>query len=335
VALFQQVQDKLAALPGVQSASAINHLPVGGDIWDFGYEVVGRPAPPPGHEFGAVYRAIRTGYFETMQIPLLRGRAFTTRDDDRSPAVVIVNEAMAREQWPGEDPVGRQILLREPNQTPVQMTIVGVVRNVIQSDWTAAPDHEIYLPYLQRSNAFGLTALTFVLRTTAAPEALAKSTEAAVRGIDRSIPLSQVASMQHVITDKLWRSRVSAMLLATFAAIALALAAVGIYGVISYGVRERTREIGIRVALGGTQLDILRLVMKQSLRPVVAGVALGLCVALTASRLVTALLYQVTATDIATYMCVTLALMFTGILATCVPAWRAIKSDPLVALRHE
>jgi putative ABC transport system permease protein len=227
VALFQRVQGKLAALPGVQSASAINHLPVGGDIWEFGYEVVGRPAPPPGHEFGAVYRAIRTGYFETMQIPLLRGRAFTTRDDDRSPTVVIVNEAMAREQWPGEDPVGRQILSREPNQAPVQMTIVGVARNVIQSDWTTAPDHEIYLPYLQRPNAFGLTALTFVLRTTAAPEALAKFTEAAVRSIDRSIPLSQAESMQHVIADKLWRSRVSAMLLATFAASAHAKLAFG------------------------------------------------------------------------------------------------------------
>jgi len=210
-----------------------------------------------------------------------------------------------------------------------------VVKNVIQSDWAGVLDHEVYLPYLQRPNGFGLTALTFVLRTTAAPEAMAKSCESAVRAIDRSIPLSQVESMRHVIADKLWRSRVSAMLLLTFAAIALALAAVGIYGVISYGVRERTREIGIRVALGGTQLDILRLVMMQSLKPVAAGVALGLCLAMAASRLVTALLYQVTATDITTYLSVTLALICTGVLATCVPAWRAIKGDPLTALRHE
>jgi len=335
VALFQQVQDKLAALPGVQSASAINHLPIGGDIWEFGYDVVGRPAPPPGHEFGAVYRAIRTGYFETMQIPLLRGRHFTTRDDDRAPPVVIVNEAMARDQWPREDPIGRQILLREPNQEPVQMTIVGVAKNALQSDWASAPDHELYLPYLQRPNAFGLTALTFVMRTSVDPDGLAKSCEAAVRAIDRSIPLSPAQSMQHVIADKLWRSRASAMLLGFFAAIALALAAVGIYGVISYGVRERTREIGIRVALGGTQLDILRLVMMQSLKPVAAGVALGICVAVAVSRLVTALLFQVTATDAATYVRVTLALIITGILATCVPAWRAIKADPLIALRHE
>jgi len=335
VALFQQVRDKLAALPGVQSASAINHLPIGGDIWAFGYDVVGRPAPPPGHEFGAVYRVIRTGYFETMQIPLLRGRDFAARDNERSPAVLIVNEAMAREQWPGANPVGRQILLREPNQPPIRMTIVGVVKNVVQSEWTAAPDHEVYLPYLQRPNAFGLTALTFVVRTTVSPEAVAKSCEAAVRAIDRGIPVSQVESMQRAIADKLWRSRVSAMLLGTFAAIALALAAVGIYGVISYGVRERTREIGIRVALGGTRLDIWRLVMVQSLKPVGAGIALGICVAVAASRLVTALLYKVTATDITTYLCVTLALIFTGIVATCVPAWRAVKADPLIALRHE
>jgi putative ABC transport system permease protein len=282
-----------------------------------------------------VYRVIRAGYFETMQIPLLRGRAFTARDDDRSPAVVIVNEAMARQQWPGEDAVDRQIVLREPNEPAVRMTIVGVVKNVRQSDWTGAPDHEMYLPYLQRPNAFGLTALTYVVRTAGEPEMLAKSCEAAVRGIDRSIPLSQVESMQRVIADKLWRSRVSAVLLGIFAAIALALAAVGIYGVISYGVRDRTREIGIRVALGGTRTDILRLVMTTSLRPVSIGVALGLCVAIAASRLINALLYQVTATDTATYVWVVVVLAVTGILATCVPAWRAIKADPLIALRHE
>jgi predicted permease len=270
-----------------------------------------------------------------MQIPLLRGRDFTARDDDHSPAVVIVNEAMARRQWPGENSVGRQILFHGPDREPVRMTIVGVVKNVRQSDWTGEPDHEVYLPYLQRPNAFGLTTLTFVVRTMVDPEALAKSCETAVRAIDRSIPLSQVESMQRVIADKLWRSRVSAMLLAVFAAIALALAAVGIYGVISYGVRERTREIGIRVALGGTQLDILRLVTIASLKPVMAGLALGTCVAIAASRLVTALLYQVTATDVPTYLCVILALIFTGIVATCVPAWRAIKADPLIALRHE
>jgi ABC-type antimicrobial peptide transport system permease subunit len=141
--------------------------------------------------------------------------------------------------------------------------------------------------------------------------------------------------MQRVIADKLWRSRVSAVLLGIFAAIALALAAVGIYGVISYGVRDRTREIGIRVALGGTRTDILRLVMTTSLRPVSIGVALGLCVAIAASRLINALLYQVTATDTATYVWVVVVLTVTGILATCVPAWRAIKADPLIALRHE
>jgi putative ABC transport system permease protein len=335
LALFQRVQEKLETLPGVRSASAINHLPIGGDIWALGYDVVGRPAQPPGQEFGAVYRVIRAGYFETMQIPLLRGRAFTARDDDRSPAVVIVNEAMARQQWPGEDAVDRQIVLREPNEPAVRMTIVGVVKNVRQSDWTGAPDHEMYLPYLQRPNAFGLTALTYVVRTAGEPEMLAKSCEAAVRGIDRSIPLSQVESMQRVIADKLWRSRVSAVLLGIFAAIALALAAVGIYGVISYGVRDRTREIGIRVALGGTRTDILRLVMTTSLRPVSIGVALGLCVAIAASRLINALLYQVTATDTATYVWVVVVLTVTGILATCVPAWRAIKADPLIALRHE
>ena len=335
VVLFQKVQDGLATLPGVQSVSAINHLPIGGDIWAFDYDVVGLPAPPPGHGFGAVYRAIRTGYFDTMQIPLLRGRDFTLRDDQHAPAVVIVNEAMARAQWPAESPVGQQILLREPNQEPLPMTIVGVVKNVRQSDWTGEPDHEVYLPYLQRPGAFGLTALTFVVRTTGDPAALANACAGSVRAIDHNIPLSKVETMQQVIADKLWRSRVSAMLLGCFAAIALALAAVGIYGVISYGVRERTREIGIRVALGGTRLDIVRLVMAASLRPVAVGVALGIAAALLASRLIAELLYQVRPVDTATYSYAILVLMLTSFLATCVPAWRAMRADPLQALHHE
>ena len=335
VALFQKVRDGLAALPGVQSLSAINHLPIGGDIWAFDYDVVGRPAPPPGHGFGAVYRAIRTGYFDTMQIPLLRGRDFTLRDDERAPAVVIVNEAMARAQWPAESPIGRQILLREPNQEPLPMTIVGVVKNVRQSDWTGEPDHEVYLPYLQRPGAFGLTALTFVVRTTGDPAALANACAGSVRAIDHNIPLSKVETMQQVIADKLWRSRVSAMLLGCFAAIALALAAVGIYGVISYGVRERRREIGIRVALGGTRLDIVRLVMAASLRPVAMGVALGIAATLLASRLIAELLYQVRPVDMTTYSYAVFVLMLTSILATCVPAWRAMQADPLQSLHHD
>lgn len=333
--LLERVQETLAALPGVASVGAINHLPIGGDVWTLGYDVVGRPAPPPGHEYGAVYRVVRTGYFETMQIPLLRGRDLTARDDERSPAVVVINEALARRQWPGEDPVGRQILFRGPDAEAVRLTIVGVVKNVRQSDWTGAPDDEVYLPYLQRPHAFGLTALTFVVRTTVDPEALAKSCDAAVRAIDRSIPLSQVQSMQRVIADKLWRSRVSAMLLGAFAAIALALAAVGIYGVIAYSVRQRTREIGIRIALGGTPPDIMRLVMIESLKPVAAGILFGFCMALAGSRLLTVLLYQVTPTDPPTYLYVILALTLTGVLATGVPAWRATHADPLTALRHE
>jgi len=335
VALFQEVRARLAALPGAQSVSAINHLPVAGDIWAFGYDVVGRPAPPPGHGFGAVYRVISAGYFETMQIPLLFGRAFTVRDDERSPAVVIVNEAMARQQWPGQNPVGRQILLREPNREPVRMTVVGVVKNVVQSDWTGTLDHEVYLPYMQRPNAFGLSALSFVVRTTVAPEALARACELALREIDRSIPLSRVESVEQAIAGKLWRSRVTAVLLAAFAAIGLGLAAVGIYGVISYGVRDRTREIGIRVALGGTRADVLRLVMITSLKPVTVGIALGICAAIAASRFVTALLYQVTATDFSTYLWVVVTLICTAVLATGVPAWRATQADPVTALHHE
>ncbi len=335
VALFENVQERLSAVPGVRSASAINHLPVGGDIWAFGYDVVGRPAPAPGHEFGAVYRVIRPGYFATMQIPLLEGRVFTERDDQHSPAVVIINQAMAQRQWPGENPAGRQIVLREPGQAPLRMTVAGVVKNARQSDWTGAPDDEVYLPYLQRPDAFGLAAQTFIVRTAGDPDALANTCASTVRSIDRHIPLSRMQTMERVIADKLWRSRVSAMLLGTFAGIALVLAAVGIYGVISYGVRERTREIGVRMALGATSWDVLRLVVTESLKPVLAGIVLGVGVAAAASRLVAALLYDVSATDTATYAWVIACLALTGVMAAWLPAWRAIKTDPLIALRHE
>ncbi len=337
VALFKRVQDDLSSVAGVQSVGAINHLPIGGDLWTLGYDVIGRPAPPPGQDFSAVYRVIRTGYLQTMQIPLLRGRDFTEHDSEQAPAVVIINEALARRQWPNGDPVGQHIALHDlaGSGPPLPLTIVGVVKNVRQGAWTEDPDDEIYLPYLQRPAAFGLTTLTFVVRTGVDADAMIRTIHEHVANIDRGIPLSRVEPMEQVILDKLWRSRLSAMLLGMFAAIALVLAAVGIYGVIAYAVRQRTQEIGLRMALGATRRDVLALVMKESLTPVAIGIVLGMTTALMATRLLATLLYQVTATDPLTFALVVIALAATGALATAIPTWRAMNADPLTALRHE
>jgi predicted permease len=330
VALFKQVDQQVASIPGVASVGAINHLPIGGDVWNLGYAIEGRPAPPPGEGLGAVYRVVRTGYFETMQLPLDRGRDFTEQDNDKSPPVIIVNEALAHKHWPGADPVGKRIVFE--NQKP---TIIGVVKNAPQSDWTSAPGEEMYLPYLQRPNSMGMKQLTFVVRTRTNPESLAGAVQRQVWSIDKSLPVSQLMTMDQVIADKLWRSRLSTLLLGIFATIALALAAVGIYGVISYSVRQRTQEIGIRMALGAESADVLKLTLAASMKPVLAGIVAGLALALATSRLMATLLYRVQAADPYTFGAVTLILLSAAILASYLPARRATKVDPLITLRHE
>jgi putative ABC transport system permease protein len=330
LSLFKQVGDQVASIPGVASVGAINHLPIGGDVWNLGYAIEGRPAPPPGERPGAVYRVVRTGYFETMQLPLERGRDFTEQDNDRSPPVIIVNEALARRNWPDSSPIGKRIVFE--NQ---KMTIVGVVKNARQSDWTSEPGEEMYLPYLQRPNSMGLKQLTFVVRTRTNPESLAGAVQRQVSSIDKSLPVSHLMTMDQVIADKLWRSRLSTLLLGIFAAIALALAAVGIYGVISYSVRQRTQEIGIRMALGAARADVLKLTLVASMKPVLVGIGVGLALAAAGSRLMVTLLYRVPAADPYTFGAVTLVLLFSAMLAAYLPARRAARVDPLIALRHE
>ncbi len=329
--LFKRVTEQVSALPAVESVGSINHLPIGGDLWNLGYRIEGRPAPRPGEGSQAVYRVVKTGYFRTMQLPLARGRDITEQDNEKSPLVVINNEAMASRQWPAQDPIGRRISLS--GEKPV--TIIGVAANARQSDWTSKPDDEIYLPYLQRPNSLGLNQLTFVVRTRTAPESLISAIEKQVQGIDSDLPVSHLASMEQVIADKLWRSRLATVLLGIFAGIALVLAVIGIYGVISYSVRERTQEIGIRMALGAQSSQVLRLTLVESLKPILAGTAAGLVLAIVLSRLMSTLLYGVSAMDLYTFVAVTAVLIVSATLAAYAPARRAAKVDPLVALRYE
>ncbi len=326
IRFFEQLKPRLEALPGVQSVSLINHLPISGDLWTLGIIIYGRPDPPPAQQPTAAYRVVQPGYFATMKTPMLRGRDFTKHDLSDSDRVAIVNEALAKHHWPNEDAIGQRLRLG-----PKWMTIVGVVKNVKQSDWVDQPNDEIYLPHAQ-SDA-GFSYMTVVMRAQGDPLALAKAAQEQVRALDQDVPIAHVQSMEQVIADKLWRGRLAMTLLGLFSAIAVSLAALGIYGAISYAVSLRTGEIGIRMALGARSGDVLRMVLLEGLSLVGIGVIVGLSGAWMLTRTLGSLLYGVTARDPATFLAVPALLIALSAVACCVPALRASKVDPVNALR--
>lgn len=341
ITVFRRVADAIAAVPGVQSVSAINHLPISGDVWTLGYSIPGRPAPPPGQGPSAVYRVIRPGYFQTMQIPLIAGREFTEHDNAHSTPVVIISERLARDQWPGRNPVGQAFEIPQAPADPhnsapqTRFTIVGVAGNVRQSGWTAEPNEEYYLPYLQRADAWDQGHEAFVIRTVLDPKAIAQQAADRVHAVDPHVAISDLMPMDEIIGDKLWRSRLAATLLAGFGAIALILATVGIYGVIAYSVRQRRQEIGIRVALGATRWNVLGLALRESMGSVGAGLVIGLVLASAVTRWLAALLYGVERSDPSTFALVVIGLLATSAAATVIPTWRAMSANVVSALRDE
>jgi putative ABC transport system permease protein len=336
---YRAVLERIRSGPGVVSASAINHLPLAGDIWGFPFHVEGRPRPGPGEAPSAAYRVVFPGYFRTMGVTV-RGRDFDDRDDLGTPGVVIVNEWMAQRHWPGEDAVGKRITLGDLDKDPAWLTVVGVARNAARNEWAAAPEEEMFLPFLQtakyrESPQSPYTYMTMIVRTTGEPSAFAPLLRAAAWHADAGVTVSAVQTMDEVVAGATASPRFYLLLLASFAAVALALAAVGIYGVMSYSVAQRRNEIGIRMALGAGSGDVLRLVMREAALVSAVGGAVGLVVALLVTRLMGALLYGVGATDPVTFVGVGALLAVVALLATYVPARRAIRVDPLKALRAD
>ena len=333
--MFLRVRERLASLPGVTAVSAINHLPLAGDVWNLGYTIDGRPTPAPGDRWSAVYRIVQPGYFEAMALPLLAGRDFTSADSASAPHVAIVNQAMVDRRWPGESPLGRRIRLPGMSDVQAPITIVGVARNARQSDWTGAPDDEVYLAHAQRSREFGLTTLTFVLRTRVDPEGVAAAIPRAIAELERSIPVADAGTMSDTVANELWRERLTAQLTWIFAVVALGLAAIGIYAVVAYSVARRTREFGVRVALGATRRSVVRLALTEALRPVFVGAVLGVGLAVASSRFVQTFLFDVSAVD---PLALAGAVSLLGLVATCaawLPARRASRLDPVAALRRD
>jgi putative ABC transport system permease protein len=332
-AFYNELLSRVEALPGVKSAAVTTSLPLTVKGNSIGVSIDGQPDPPPGQENIVVTRVISPHYFNTMGIQLAQGRPFDERQDRLgSPEVVIVSESMARKYWPGEDPVGKRIKPGSSVSEYPWWTVVGVAKDVRQFELNDEPKPQIYLPYPQR----GLfPPEDLVVSTQGDPIGLAATVRGAVWGIDRDQPVSNIRTMEEILSESVARQRFSMLLLAIFAALALVLAAVGIYGVMSYSVAQRTREFGIRMALGAQRSDVLKLAVGQGLKLVLMGVAIGLAAAFILTRVMSSLLFGVSATDPTTFFGISLVLMSVAVLASYIPARRATRVDPMVALRYE
>jgi predicted permease len=346
-AFYREAISQISALPGVESASAVNHLPLAGDRWSTPLVIEGRPLPPPGQDESTVFRVIRPGYFQTMGVPLRSGREFTDRDAPDSPGVIIVNETLAHRYWPGENPIGKRVTLDDPRVPvtpntpgPQWATIVGVVKDLKQDSWMDAPSNEVFLPFQQSRSFYSsisgpFTSMTFVMRSSVEPQSLLSSAQAAIRGLDRSLPVSNITTMEQVVADALWQQRFNLQLLWMFSGLALTLAAVGLYGVMSFSIAHRTQEVGVRMALGARRRDVMALVLGQGMKLAVFGISIGLAGAAAITHLISQLLFGVGATDLTTFAVIPVLLAFVSLLACWVPAMRATRVDPVVALRSE
>ncbi len=338
---YRQLLDRVRTLPGVQSVGGINHLPLAGDIWGWSFMIQGQPKPRPGEFPTAVYRVAMPGYFRTMRLPIVRGRDIAATDDVNAQRVVIINEKAAASYWPGEDPLGQRISFDgDGSNTPTWLAVIGVARNAKQGDWAEPAYPEVYLAGMQNRDFLGddsshMAYITLVVRAAGDPGALASSVKEAVWSFDRDLPISEVLTMDGVVADANAQPRFEMLLLAVFAGVALALAAVGIYGVMSYSVSRRTHEIGIRLSLGASRASVLRLVVRQGMTLALAGSAVGLSSALLLSRLMTKMLYGVHPNDPLIFGGVAFVLSVVALAASYVPARRATRIDPMVALRYE
>ncbi|HWF48901.1 MAG TPA: ABC transporter permease [Bryobacteraceae bacterium] len=327
VQFVRQLIARLESLPEVRQAAVSDGLPFS-DAADVGIRFDGRSIGAPDSGTTANYYRVTPRYFRAIAIPLIRGRFFTTRDAATAQPVTIINETMAKKFFPNEDPIGKRLDISGPTYL---REIVGVVGDVKQSGLKASIPPQVYEAFLQKpSNSF-----TVVVRTLGDPMRLAEEVRRQVQTIDREQPISNIRTMEDVVGSTMTQDRMSTLLLGLFASLALVLAAVGVYGVIAYSVAQRTHEIGIRIALGAHQSGILKLVLVQSFRVVLIGVGLGLVASLLLTRLMTALLYDVKATDPVIFVGVSAVLLSVALIAAFIPAWRASRFDATVALRYE
>jgi putative ABC transport system permease protein len=331
-AFHAQTLERLSHLPGVTSAAAVNWLPLGLAFVQGNFHIQdGRPMP---RDYVVDKTAVSPEYFRVMGIPRLSGRGFTDHDGANAAGVALISKSVARTLWPGEDPIGRRITL-EDNPAPADwLTIVGVVDEVRQQSLTEQPHPAIYQPYPQVGRPFFLSHMTFTVRTASNPASVAAAMRSVLQQVDRSQP-AQIAAMTDLIAATTAEPQFQTRLISTFSLLALILSAIGIYSVLAYAVTERTREIGIRMALGAEKSDITRMVLKRSLLLAAVGVTLGIAGALAVTSVLAKFLFEVKPTDPATFLMVAALLASVALFAGWLPVRRAATVDPLAALRHE
>ena len=330
IQFFQQAINRIQSLPGVQSAGMVLSLPLGGDTFNVwrGYIREGRPATPEESD-NAAYLATTPDYFRTLQVPLIAGRAFTDRDTDNTAKVVIVNETMARRLWPGQSPIGKHLTIWRDEKFPREIVgVVGETKRSLDND----PSQQMYVPYAQDAS---WSSMSFVIRTSGDPASTSPAVRNEIRSLDKGAPVFNVRTMNDLLATSVAPRRTPMLLLSAFAAAALLLAMIGIYGVTAYYVTQRTQEIGIRMALGAQMSDVLKLVLRGGMTLAAIGIAVGLAGAFALTRWMTSLLFGVKPTDALTFIAVAVCLLVTALLACYLPARRATKVDPLVALRYE
>jgi putative ABC transport system permease protein len=337
-AFTEQALERIAALPGVQAVSAGSVLPMGGPGIGHSMVVDGRPAPAPGQETPVDLRFVTPGYFRTLGIPLLAGRDFTPQDRRGSPYVIVIGQHAARTVWPGESALGKRIHMEwfvvvdgEARDIRITATVVGIVGDIRESGFESEPETMLYWPVRQMST----NPIHVAVRSSSDPATLTASIRSAVESLDPDLPIYEVATMDEQLARSIAQRRFSMALLTLFSALAVALAAIGIYGVLSYAVNLRTREIGLRIALGSARSAILRLIVGQGLRLALLGLAMGLPLAYALAKLLASLLYKVGLTDPTVYAAAPLLLLGVVLLACYLPARRAARMDPVVALRSE
>ena len=331
VIFFNQAMERLRNLPGVQSAGMVNFLPLYGGLGSStGFKIIGRPEPPPGQGPGCDVRVVDAGYFQTMNIPLLRGRNFSDLELREAKRVILINEALARKHFPNEDPIGQRLDVAM-FEKPVITEIIGVVGNVRYDSLIDEAPPAVYFPHPELPYPF----MSFALRTDGDPALLAPAVQREIRALDPNQPVGDVRTMNQVMSEAVSRSRFNTLLLGLFAGLATLLSAVGIFGVMNYSVSLRTRELGLRLAIGAQPRQVLLLVLKQGLMLTIAGVVIGLLAAFALTRLLSGLLFGVEAVDATTFATISLLLVVISLLACYLPARRAMRIDPMMALRYE
>jgi putative ABC transport system permease protein len=325
VANFERLDEQFRALPGVAQVARISGLPLGPNEIVHSFTREDRPPPPPGQGPGALYRVVDPEYFETMKIPLLDGRVFLPSDRDGAQRVIIVSRHLADLFWPGENPVGRPVRVTSFGSA----VVIGVVANVRSQALSTRAEPELYVPHAQTE----VRTMTYVVKSSLEPAQVLSAAREIVRTLDSRLPLIAPNSMPQLVDQQLARPRFYLVLIGLFAVLAAVLAAIGVYGVVAYVVSQRTREIGVRMALGATQHDVVGLMLWQGLKPAIAGVGVGLCVAVAAGRLIQGMLYEVQPHDPITFVGVSGGLLAIVLIACAIPARGASRVPPAEALR--